>query len=307
MAFAEAFFGIGTMLGASVGGLLYDAAGFAIPFYVCGGILLSSAMLALWFFDDKNALVESANNQRNVDWMDVLRCPGIVTGLFGLTLAGTARSWYAASMEPFLFDRFGLNSAQSGLVFMAPGLTYTIFTPFFGWAIDRGFASLKVMILGNFTIMLAFTFMGPIPQFHSALGTNLYITTTSVGVQGIGTAGVFLGSLMLMMKGTSAGGLPGTEQVKGMVSSLWLLGVCLGSYLGTTLGSALFDTYSFEESTYIECMFMALASGILTAIYIKSRLRISWLSDEEEDITYTSIEEQQVNEAIRDEESVRAG
>ena len=36
------------MLGASVGGLLYDAAGFAIPFYVCGGILLSSAMLALW-------------------------------------------------------------------------------------------------------------------------------------------------------------------------------------------------------------------------------------------------------------------
>ena len=44
-----------------------------------------------------------------------------------------------------------------------------------------------------------------------------------------------------------------------MVSSLWLLGVCLGSYLGTTLGSALFDTYSFEESTYIECMFMALA------------------------------------------------
>ena len=38
-----------------------------------------------------------------------------------------------------------------------------------------------------------------------------------------------------------------------------------------------------------------------------SRLRISWLSDEEEDITYTSIEEQQVNEAIRDEESVRAG
>jgi len=54
------------------------------------------------------------------------------------------------------------------------------------------------------------------------------------------------------------GGLPDTEQVKGMVSSLWLLGVCLGSYIGATIGSAVFDHFSFEESTFFECCLMAL-------------------------------------------------
>ena len=55
----------------------------------------------------------------------------------------------------------------------------------------------------------------------------------------------------------SQGGLPDTEQVKGMVSSLWLLGVCLGSYIGATIGSAVFDHFSFEESTFFECCLMA--------------------------------------------------
>ena len=54
------------------------------------------------------------------------------------------------------------------------------------------------------------------------------------------------------------GGLPDTEQVKGMVSSLWLLGVCLGSYIGATIGSAVFDHFSFEESTFFECCLMGL-------------------------------------------------
>ena len=55
----------------------------------------------------------------------------------------------------------------------------------------------------------------------------------------------------------SNAGLPDSEQLKGMVSSLWLLGVCLGSYLGTTMGSSLFDALDFETSTFVECMIMA--------------------------------------------------
>ncbi|XP_023339119.1 MFS-type transporter SLC18B1 isoform X2 [Eurytemora carolleeae] len=296
MAVAEAFFGVGTMLGASVGGILYDLAGFSIPFYVCGGILLASTLISICCFDDTNVILESGNNTRDVTWVEVLSCPGLFIGLFGLIFAGCARSWYAASLEPFLNKKFGLTSGQCGLVFMAPGLTYTIFTPIFGIFIDRGFHSMKVMIIGNVVILLSFFFMGPIPQLET-LGSNLWLTVLSIGVQGLGTAGTFLGALLLMMKGTGLGGLPDTEQVKGMVSSLWLLGVCLGSYIGATIGSAVFDHFSFEESTFFECCLMALNIGVLLAVFISQRVSISlkYENDDRQPILFRE-------ETIREEE-----
>ena len=36
MGVAEAFFGVGTMFGPSLGGFLYDAGGFSLPFWVSG-------------------------------------------------------------------------------------------------------------------------------------------------------------------------------------------------------------------------------------------------------------------------------
>ena len=53
------------MLGASVGGILYDLAGFSIPFYVCGGILLASTLMSISWFDDTNVISESGNNTRD--------------------------------------------------------------------------------------------------------------------------------------------------------------------------------------------------------------------------------------------------
>jgi len=53
------------MLGASVGGILYDLAGFSIPFYVCGGILLASTLISICCFDDTNVILESGNNTRD--------------------------------------------------------------------------------------------------------------------------------------------------------------------------------------------------------------------------------------------------
>lgn len=289
------------MLGASVGGLLYDFAGFSIPFYVCGGILLCSTCFALCCFDDKTAIMSSANNYREVTWLEVLKAPGILVGIFGLVLGGSARSWYAASLEPFLNQKFGLSSAQCGLVFMAPGLCYTITTPIFGSLIDRGMHSMKIMIFGNLVILIAFTFMGPIPQFKNVLGTNMWMTVASIGIQGVGTAATFLGCLMLMMKGASNAGLPDSEQLKGMVSSLWLLGVCLGSYLGTTMGSSLFDALDFETSTFVECMIMATTVGGLLAIYLSQRLSISW--KEPDQSAYTTLPEP----LFIDEERPRSG
>merc|ERR1719153_244444 len=48
---AESCFGIGTMVGPTVGGGLYEIGGFSLPFWVSGSIMLLMAFVTLIFFE----------------------------------------------------------------------------------------------------------------------------------------------------------------------------------------------------------------------------------------------------------------
>ena len=89
----------------------------------------------------------------------------------------------------------------------------------------------------------------------------------SLGLQGMGSAATYLGSLLYMMKSCIDSGLPDSEQTNGMVSSLWVVSDCFGSYIGSTLGSVAFDNIGFEKGTMVESGAMAI-TVLLLFIYI---------------------------------------
>ena len=131
-----------------------------------------------------------------------------------MVCAGTAWQWYSPSLEPWAQDTFGLTSAQTGLVFMAFGMTYTVFTSLFGLLTDRGLDGLTSMVVGSLCILATFIFLGPMPPL-SFLGSNLGLTIAAIALQGVGSAAVYIGSLLYMMKGVSEAGLPDKEQTRG--------------------------------------------------------------------------------------------
>ena len=133
IAAAEACFGVGTMFGPSLGGALYDFGGFPMPFWVSEGLMVFVSVISGIFLKDVSNPDDDLNDQRKVTWFEIVKAPGVLISAFALIFAGTAWSWYSASLEPFLFSTYGLSSAQTGLVFMTFGLVYTIFTPFFGF------------------------------------------------------------------------------------------------------------------------------------------------------------------------------
>ena len=112
---------------------------------------------------------------------------------------------------------FGLTASQTGLVFLAFGLAYTIFTFLFGYLTDKGLDGMSIMTIGNLLIMIAFIFLGPLPPLLKAFGNNLWLSVFSLTIQGIGSAATYIGSLLFMMKGVSDAGLPDKEQTRGMV------------------------------------------------------------------------------------------
>ncbi|XP_023343269.1 MFS-type transporter SLC18B1 isoform X2 [Eurytemora carolleeae] len=231
---AEACFGVGTMFGPSIGGFLYQIGGFSLPFWIAGGVLFLINMSAIICLEDKSDMYTRLEEEEGITWKQVLCAPGVGVSLFGLAFAGSAWSWYSATLEPFLDSAYGLDPAQTGLVFTAFGATYTLFTPMFGFLADKGMNGISALILGNSIIGVGLLFLGPIPPFFGISG-NLWLSVLSIGVQGLGSAATYLGSLLIMMKGVKDAGLPDTEQVKTMVSSLWIVADCAGGYAGSTL------------------------------------------------------------------------
>ena len=135
-----------------------------------------------------------------------------------MVCAGTGWQWYSPSLDPWLMETFGLTASQTGLVFMAFGLTYTLFTSVFGYLTDRGMGGLVSMLTGNLCILVTFVFLGPMPPLTDLIGNLLPLTVTSLAIQGIGSAATYIGSLLFMLKGVSEAGLPNNEQTRGNVN-----------------------------------------------------------------------------------------
>ena len=133
---------------------------------------------------------------------------------------------------------------------MAGASSYTITTPIFGIFIDKGFSEVRMIILGNAIIVIAYLILGTVPLL-SFLKPNYCFTILSLVMQGVGTSAAYLSSFCYMLKGLEMSGIPDTEQSQGMVSSLYIIGDCMGAYVGAAVGGLAYQVLGFEAASYI--------------------------------------------------------
>ena len=58
IALVETSYGVGTMFGPTVGGLLYDLGGFLLPFSATGGLMITVAIFSALFLEDLRKRVD---------------------------------------------------------------------------------------------------------------------------------------------------------------------------------------------------------------------------------------------------------
>ena len=181
-----------------------------------------------------------------------------------LMMAGTAWSWYSTTLETQLLIKHGMTSAQTGLVFLSSALTYTITSPLVGKMYDLGWGGFKLITAGSWIITIGFLWMGPLSLLKMFSG--LWVTITSMGLQGIGISFVYIGTLLTMMGELEGCGLPNTDQSKGMVSSLWTVAMCLGQAVGSTVGGLAWTWVGFEVGLGVEAAIIFSSSLIIIII-----------------------------------------
>ena len=255
-------FGIGTLLGPSLGGVLYYHEGFSLTFWIIGGLMiLLSVILVFYLVQDDT---EHQDDLIYVSWYGIFKYPCIMANLFALSFASMGCSWYSNTLDQFLLTKYNLPSSQTGLIFKLFTLCYSIFAPIFGVIADScKMECLSLMIAGNTIICCTAGLLGPVPQL-SFLGGYLWLTVISVGVQGVGCAASYTGALLHLLRGIQGGNLPNNDQTRGMVTSIWIVGICSGTYLGSSLGGLAFHKLGFEAGCVRETV--GLGVSVITII-----------------------------------------
>jgi len=291
----ETMHGFGLMVGPFIGGLLYEIGGFYFPFAICGGLLMLSALLSALFLSKGKENKVGQNSVLSNDVSDeeialavdttpttyrkLIKIPSITICCLLLIIAETSVTWYLATLQPMLEQKFGLRPVSTGAMFMVEGATYAIFSPIWGFFLDKKSISggrLRYLPLAIGALGVIF---GYVLLFDSS---DVYIVAVGLLIQGSSVAATFIATLVIMMEESVSGGCADSEQTRAMITSLWFISEGVAGYIGSALGGYTYDIMGFENSTLVVIAMQIMALMAIFGLICKPQTTKLEVTDEKQ-------------------------
>jgi len=245
-ALVEMFFGMGLILGPTLGGTLYEFGGYTMPFVSLGSLLVFQAIIStvtLAMLDRSTVARREEGEQLSI--AKALMIPRVALATFAVFTASLSIGFLMATLERHLVQ-FGLSPIEVGIFFMAYGIAYAFPNPFWGWLADRIHPRI-VILLGSCFLTVGFVFVGPLPW--TGLSPSYYLTLTMIVVAGVGIGAQLVASFTESQKSAVTKGFPNDLTTYSLVSSIWTSAFALGAFVGPTAAGLLYDSVGFSWST----------------------------------------------------------
>ncbi|XP_025017265.1 MFS-type transporter SLC18B1-like [Tetranychus urticae] len=278
----EVAFSLGSTLGPTFGGLLYQIGGYRFPFLVLGLVLFSATFLNYYFAPK----IDTPETRRPVAITTFLADFETLVDLIGICVAFTDLGLLNVILEPHV-RQFNLGPIYLGLIFVTQSVSYAISSPIIGWIVDRG-VSPKVMNLICCPItLIGALFVGPIPIIN--IEPKVWTIILSLVFIGIGEAGRALCGFVSIKKDTiTRRGFFESIETYGLITSTFLSCTSVGYSIGPSVGGVLLGAYDARVTTY----FMV-ATNIAMAILLIINLVYRYCSkSSEKDDTLSLIRNQ---------------
>ncbi|KAG1666556.1 MFS-type transporter SLC18B1 [Nymphon striatum] len=166
--FLEMAFGVGYALGPLLGGLLYTAGGFPLPFIVTACMCFVMVPVS-WFLLPVSVLHEKDQSlSASKSSLRLLTIPSIYLPLSVVILAMGNLAYIFMAYPLQASKDFDASPSFMGLLFGVASAEYALVAPLVGFIVDKkGYLTKKQMvIIGDLVIAFAFIFMGPAPFLH---------------------------------------------------------------------------------------------------------------------------------------------
>ncbi|CAL1264903.1 unnamed protein product [Larinioides sclopetarius] len=252
----ETAFGLGLIVGPTIGGALYQVGGFVTPFVVNGGFLLLGCLVLGFLLPKTDA--ERPSGSRN--FWGFLLDGGILSFTFSIITCLLFIGFNSATLEPHL-RQFKLTPVVLGVIFVITGAIYALTTPVWGKLCDIGANPLFINVTGSILVCIGLLFIGPVPFLP--FKATLWTVVGSLVVIGFGLSAKLVSSFVGALQNTVLRGFPDNLATYGMVSALFSVSCSTGAFIGPSLGGLLLDTTGYEMGTVIIFSLEAAFLGIL--------------------------------------------
>ncbi|XP_064489792.1 MFS-type transporter SLC18B1-like [Ornithodoros turicata] len=255
---------VGVIFGPSIGGVLFDAGGYFLPFVVCGGLTFLCTIASI-FVIPKNAerATQSSGNAKHF-WS------GPMVYLFGAAIFGAfaCMGFNQATLEPHL-RQFGLSTTLVGVIFMTQGIMNCVAVPVWGLLCDRKVNTTLLSAIGCVFVSIYLTFIGPAPFLP--IPTKLWLIIPSLACFGIGLGGASICAFIATLQYTLGRGFERDVVTNGLVSSMFTIWRSMGAFTGPALGGALLQHVGYKWGTVVILSFQVILATLLMAVYIQKK------------------------------------
>ncbi|XP_014274084.1 MFS-type transporter SLC18B1 isoform X2 [Halyomorpha halys] len=240
----EVFYGLGYIVGPTLGGLIFSVGGYKLPFLVMGSTMFIAVLFVYIILPPIKNIDTSSSN---VGIRDILKVPAVV--IDSLSVVGTSISmgFLAATLEPHIRE-FELTPVSNGLMFIISGGTYAVTAPFIGRICDKWVYPKRVLSVGNILIILSYCIIGPLP--YLPIPKTLEMCIFGLIIHGFGLACLMVPTFIDSISSAIAAGFPDDLTSYGLVSGLWSSSFALGAFVGPSVSGLLYDLVGFQYGTF---------------------------------------------------------
>mmetsp|Transcript_38091 Transcript_38091/g.94487 ORF Transcript_38091/g.94487 Transcript_38091/m.94487 type:complete len:508 (-) Transcript_38091:306-1829(-) len=239
--------GLGYMIGPTVGGFLFQAGGFALPFLCIGFALLPAMLLILWIVPDDRSNIRTSTAKddapSSTPMLQLLARPQILA----IALTAIIGNTDYAFLEPTLaghVESIAKSPQAIGMLFSVTSLTYTFSSPLMGWLSHKHRMGPRTVIIAGIAFQcLGFMLIGPSPLLpfgQSGEGPmSLNLLVFALFLFGLGESmsmTPLMEDMMLSCEGRKDDAI---NALSALMTSCFSLGQMVGPLIGSFMASRL--------------------------------------------------------------------
>ncbi|XP_017755825.1 PREDICTED: MFS-type transporter SLC18B1-like [Eufriesea mexicana] len=263
----ETFFGLGLIVGPTLGGALYQVGGYVTPFVVLGSALFTTAVMTIFILPVHTNNNQTAHSKGGVT--KVLKIPGVLISTSSIIATSMSIGFLQATLEPHL-RQFNLSPVVLGLMFVINGAVYATAAPAWGWLCDKHFHPKVATVIGCILLVVGFSLVGPAPFIPCS--TSLWLTICGLVVHGLGISAQLVASFTDALRTSIQYGFPNNLETYGLISGLWTSTFALGAFIGPSVAGILMDNIGFRNATvFIDILHVLV--GVMAAVYLSTCTR----------------------------------
>ncbi|XP_041361690.1 MFS-type transporter SLC18B1-like [Gigantopelta aegis] len=259
--YLESAMSVGTLIGPTIGGILFQEGGYYLPFVTVGGAILVCGVVSCAFLPKPEKAIPGKAGSYTV----LFRSKVVCLSTYVIICMGFSLSFFSPTLAQHL-QQFNLNPLLIGLVFTACPVIYFLLGPITGRMADSGYHK-PMMVTGCFLTFLGIHLIGPSPLLSTK--PTLWITIVGLLVIGCGLAFSQSSSLKNIVEGARSIGIGADSNVYGLMSGVYTSAFAVGMFTGPLVGGFTVEHLGFQMSCLVLSI-PVLISGILVTIYTAS-------------------------------------